>query len=351
MIKVDIITGFLGAGKTTFIQNMILSKTWSDEKWVIIENEFGKVGIDGEFLKSSSDISVLEIANGCLCCTLKGDFVDGLAKLIDEQKPDRIIIEPSGIFVLDDLFDLFEEDALSGKCMINSVVTIVDACHFITHISRYNYFLESQIKHASCMVISKTEDAGTVAVLQTIEGLREKNGDAFITAASWESFDFIWFRNHIDQIDYTLENRCFVRSASVKSGSVKSGSVKSASIKSVSVKKLHELSDLTKKGHGIQSFGLVKVQDFTLSRFEKLMLDMGNGLFGEILRMKGYLRIDGNLHKINYVEGTLKSEPTEVLNLAEVVDSDIIPHVEVTAKVSVIGGKLRYKDLTEAFGT
>ncbi len=277
MIKVDVITGFLGSGKTTFIRNLMKSKAWADEKWAVVVNEFGKVGIDGSFLESVSDVSVVEISNGCLCCTLKGDFLEALRKLAVEHKPDRILIEPSGIFVLADLSDLFEQPVLSDVCRLHAVVAIVDPRQFLSQRMKYNYFLESQIRHASILVLSKIEECGEQIAFQALEGLKALNGEAVLLAEPWEDFDFPWFRALLDDAVYLPPTS-------------PAGSEKNAT-----------------PPHGdeidIQSFGLTNVRDYTASQFHVMLDGMRRGLYGEVLRVKGYLRIDGVMREVNYSEG------------------------------------------------
>lgn len=156
MIKVDIITGFLGAGKTTLIKLVADTLYRNGEKIVIIENEFGEIGIDGAAL-AIEGLNVLEITSGCLCCSVKGDFIDALKKIENEIKPDRILIEPSGIFVPGDIFDIFKDPEIGEKMQINSVTTIIDCLHYLKQRVKYRFFFENQIKHAQSVVMSKTE--------------------------------------------------------------------------------------------------------------------------------------------------------------------------------------------------
>jgi G3E family GTPase len=359
MINVDIVTGFLGSGKTTFIRTLMKSKAWADEKWAVVVNEFGKVGIDGSFLESVSDVSVVEISNGCLCCTLKGDFIEALRKLAVEYKPDRIIIEPSGIFVLADLSDLFEQPVLSDVCRLHSVIAIVDPWQFTSQRMKYNYFLESQIRHSSILVLSKTGNYVESLVTQTLEGLKALNEGAALLAEPWENFDFSWFRILLDAAVY-------------KPPAYLAGSDKNPAL-------LHgdEID--------IQSFGLPDVRDMTSMQFQEMLDGMRRGLYGEVLRMKGYLRVDGVMRELNYSLGgvpekiendssddvipatttaeltaahaelaavyagpaahaELPSVPSELISASVPADLSV-----VRSKISVIGSRLHYGMLTRAF--
>lgn len=158
MVKIDIISGFLGAGKTTLIKKLLTEKL-RNEKLVIIENEFGEIGIDGSILKSSN-VEVREINSGCICCTLVGDFGKAIEEVILKYKPDRIIIEPSGVGKLSDVIKACETPNLKEVLTINMLIAVVDALKYQIYISNFGEFFENQIKHAKTIVLSRTQKTG-----------------------------------------------------------------------------------------------------------------------------------------------------------------------------------------------
>lgn len=155
MTKVDIISGFLGAGKTTFIKQLI-EQVFTGEKLVLIENEFGEIGIDGGFLKDAG-IEITEMNSGCICCTLVGDFSKALQKVLEEYKPDRVLIEPSGVGKLSDIVKAIEDVKKDAEIEISGRITVVDGKKAVLYLKNFGEFFEDQVKHASTIVISRTQ--------------------------------------------------------------------------------------------------------------------------------------------------------------------------------------------------
>ena len=184
MAKVDIISGFLGAGKTTFIKELI-SKAYKDEKTVLIENEFGEIGIDSRFMQNSG-IEVTEMNSGCICCTLVGDFEKSLKQVSDEFHPDRIIIEPSGVGKLSDVAKavIYMQDEAGVE--IESLITVADGKKAKMYMKNFGEFYNDQLEHAGVIVISRTQDMDEKALAECVELLREKNHDAAIITTPWE---------------------------------------------------------------------------------------------------------------------------------------------------------------------
>lgn len=176
--KVDIISGFLGAGKTTFIKKL-LAEALSGEKVVLIENEFGEIGIDGGFLKDSG-IEVREMNSGCICCSLVGDFASSLKEILTKYTPDRVIIEPSGVGKLSDVMravaDVEEELPVAG----NSAVTMVDVKKAKLYIKNFGEFFNNQVQYAKTIVLSRTDVADQKKIDEAIQLIREINKDATI---------------------------------------------------------------------------------------------------------------------------------------------------------------------------
>ncbi|MCD8281468.1 CobW family GTP-binding protein [Enterocloster citroniae] len=178
MTKIDIISGFLGAGKTTFIKKL-LEEAIAGEKVVLIENEFGEIGIDGGFLKDSG-IEIREMNSGCICCSLVGDFGTSLAEVLTKYKPERIIIEPSGVGKLSDVMKAVVDVSADMDVELNSAVTIVDAAKCKMYMKNFGEFFNNQIENAGTIVLSRTDITDAAKVQKDVDMLREKNGAAVI---------------------------------------------------------------------------------------------------------------------------------------------------------------------------
>ena len=178
MTKIDIISGFLGAGKTTFIKKL-LQEAIKGEQVVLIENEFGQIGIDGGFLKDSG-IEIREMNSGCICCSLVGDFGKSLEEVLTKYKPERVIIEPSGVGKLSDVMNAVRDVAKNLDVKLNSAVTIVDATKCKMYMKNFGEFFNNQIENAGTIVMSRTDVADSKKVLADVDLLREHNKDASI---------------------------------------------------------------------------------------------------------------------------------------------------------------------------
>ena len=178
MTKIDIISGFLGAGKTTFIKKL-LQEAISGEQVVLIENEVGEIGIDGGFLKDSG-IEIREMNSGCICCSLVGDFGKSLSEVLTKYKPDRIIIEPSGVGKLSDVMKAVIDVSADMDVALNSAVTIVDAAKCKMYMKNFGEFFNNQIENAGTVVLSRTDITDTAKIQKDVEMIREKNPKAAI---------------------------------------------------------------------------------------------------------------------------------------------------------------------------
>ena len=184
MTKVDIISGFLGAGKTTFIKQLI-EQVFTGEKLVLIENEFGEIGIDGGFLKDAG-IEITEMNSGCICCTLVGDFSKALQKVLEDYRPDRVLIEPSGVGKLSDIVKAIEKVKKNAEIEIGGKITVVDGKNAKLYLKNFGEFFEDQVKHASTIVVSRTQMMTNEKVEECVRMLRDENGDAAIITTPWE---------------------------------------------------------------------------------------------------------------------------------------------------------------------
>ena len=196
MTKVDIISGFLGAGKTTFIKELI-SKVFVGEQIVLIENEFGEIGIDSRFMQNAG-IEVTEMNSGCICCTLVGDFAKSLKQVVDTYAPDRIIIEPSGVGKLSEVAAAVEEVKEEAGVEINSKITVVDGKKAKMYMKNFGEFFENQVEHASTIVISRTQMMKEDDLAKCLELLKEHNEEATIITTAWDKLDGAMIRDAID---------------------------------------------------------------------------------------------------------------------------------------------------------
>ena len=186
MTKIDIFSGFLGAGKTTLIKKLI-QEAYKGEKVVLIENEFGEIGIDGGFLQDAG-INVTEMNSGCICCSLVGDFSKALQQVAAQYHPDRIVIEPSGVGKLSDVIKAVANANLEdGK--LNAFCTVVDACKCKMYMKNFGEFFNDQVENASCIILSHTGKATAEKLATAVALLKEKNGTATIVTADWDSLD------------------------------------------------------------------------------------------------------------------------------------------------------------------
>ncbi len=188
MTKIDIISGFLGAGKTTLIKKL-LDGAFKGEKVVLIENEFGEIGIDGGFLKDAG-VEITEMNSGCICCSLVGDFGEALKKVVAQFHPDRIIIEPSGVGKLSDVIKAVQnvEDKLDGAAL-NSFSTVVDSQKAKVYIKNFGEFFNNQVESAKTIVLSRTQNLTDARLEEVVALLKEHNPNATIITTPWDSLD------------------------------------------------------------------------------------------------------------------------------------------------------------------
>ena len=185
MTKIDIYSGFLGAGKTTLIKKMI-QEAYAGEKLVLIENEFGEIGIDGGFLRDAG-INITEMNSGCICCSLVGDFGKALNQVISQYDPDRIVIEPSGVGKLSDVISAVERVKDSGAALeLHSFVTVVDAVKCKVYMKNFGEFFNNQVEHASAILLSRTQKMDQAKLNAAVSMLRQHNEKAAILTTPWD---------------------------------------------------------------------------------------------------------------------------------------------------------------------
>ncbi len=187
MTKIDIVSGFLGAGKTTLIKKL-LKESLADTKVVLIENEFGEIGIDGGFLKESG-IEIKEMNSGCICCSLVGDFGTSLREVLDTYTPDRILIEPSGVGKLSDVMKAVQDAMADREVELNSAVAVVDACKCRMYIKNFGEFFVNQIEHAGTVILSRTDKLNEEKLAACVALVREHNARATIITTPWDALE------------------------------------------------------------------------------------------------------------------------------------------------------------------
>lgn len=205
MTKIDIFSGFLGAGKTTLIKKLI-KEAYAGEKLVLIENEFGDIGIDGGFL-ADAGIKINELNSGCICCSLVGDFAKALKKVCEEYNPDRILIEPSGVGKLSDVIRAVYSADLKG-CTINTYTAIVDAAKCKMYMKNFGEFFNDQIETANCIIFTHADVAGEAKLKNAVELVRAHNGKATLVTTPWQQLsgsEILAAMEHSDTLEAQME--------------------------------------------------------------------------------------------------------------------------------------------------
>lgn len=284
LIRLNIITGFLGSGKTTFIRHLMSGKAFEGEKVIIIENEFGDVPIDGQILENEN-YSLVEISGGCICCSLKGDIIETLQELADEEKPDRILIEPSGIFNVKDLFEIMSNDHISSRYTLASIITLVDSDHFLIDKMRTAPFFAGQLQYATTVVISKLAQGTDEKADKVIEALSGYNQKADVYAVPISEIDTESLRD--------MCNRELWLGPDEWKETIRGG-------------------QSSEEGHGqLTSISIKDIKAFDSNGFERQMETMSEGAYGHIVRSKGYVTVEGERRLLQYVSGRYSLETAE----------------------------------------
>lgn len=280
MTKVDIISGFLGAGKTTFIKQMI-DQVFAGQKLVLIENEFGEIGIDGGFLKDAG-IEITEMNSGCICCTLVGDFSVALKKVLDEYHPDRVLIEPSGVGKLSDIVRAVEDVKTDAPIEIEGRITVVDGKKAKMYMKNFGEFYKDQVASASTIVISRTQEMSGDKIEECVALLREENKEAAIITTPWEQLGE-------ESIHRALEHRTGMEDLMEDS---------------------HDHHDHHGHHHDhhdhhhhhadeiFTSWGRETAHQYTEGELEQILKALSEGeAYGTVLRAKGIIPVEGGLWK------------------------------------------------------
>ena len=210
MARVDIISGFLGAGKTTLIKKL-LAEAYQGEKLALIENEFGELSVDGGFLKDSG-VEISEMSSGCICCTLVGDFGTALVELEEQYHPDRILIEPSGVGKLSDVVTAVQKAAEGNPNLeLGSFVTVADAARAKVYMKNFGEFYTDQVSSAQTIILSRTQNLSQEKLAAVVAQLREKNPGAAILTTPWDQLDGKTIRSAMEKVSLEEELLAHIR--------------------------------------------------------------------------------------------------------------------------------------------
>lgn len=333
MTKIDIFSGFLGAGKTTLIKKL-LKEAMDASKVVLIENEFGEIGIDGGFLKEAG-VEIKEMNSGCICCSLVGDFGTSLAEVLDKYHPERILIEPSGVGKLSDVMKAVQNVKSDVDVQLNSAVVVVDANKCKMYAKNFGEFFLNQIEHAGTIILSRTADISESKLNAALEIIREHNSKATVITTPWDELDG-------KKILETIENAKDLEAELMEE-----------------VAKLHDEHEHHHHDHGedctcgchdhdhehhhhhhadeiFTSWGMETPTAYTKDEIETILKKLDDAdTYGVILRAKGMLPSnDGTWINFDYVP-----EESNVRTGAP----------EVTGKICVIGSKLNEDNLKALF--
>ncbi|MEG0772692.1 GTP-binding protein [Clostridium sp.] len=270
MIKIDVISGFLGAGKTTLIRKLL--KAYENEKVVLIENEFGEIGIDGDLVERDG-FEVFEISSGCICCIMKKDFEMVLNRVIKEFNPERIIIEPTGISILSEIIDILRSEEISRSCHINSLLTVIDSENYMKQCDAFGEFFEDQIINAEALILSKSQFVEEDKLQEVKRSLRELNENAEIISSDWNSFS--------------------------------SGEVKELLVQNLNLdfKDLFYTEYKPCSENEFKAIGIETSRKFTKEELGNLLSKLKDSTFGEVLRGKGFLKGEKGYLDFSYTNG------------------------------------------------
>ena len=336
MVKIDIVSGFLGAGKTTLIKKLI-AEAYAGEKLVLIENEFGEIGIDGGFLQDAG-VTVNEMNSGCICCSLTGDFRKALQKVAADYRPDRIIIEPSGVGKLSEIVAAVQTAGVEGM-ELGGLTTVVDATRTKLYMRNFGEFFNNQVESANCIVLSRTGGMPEAKLAQAIALLREKNPEAVIVSTDWKELSG-------RQIQDAIERKQTV-------GTELKALLQEHEAHEHDHEHAHEHEHHHDHGEGcscgchdhdhghdadevFQSWGMETAREFTAEELKEILEEIEDEKrYGVVVRAKGYVPApDGSWLHFDYTPG----EP----------DVRIGP-ANVTGRVCVIGAGLKSDAVKELF--
>jgi G3E family GTPase len=339
MSKVDIISGFLGAGKTTLIKKLI-KEAFVDEQVVLIENEFGEIGIDGSFLKEAG-IEITEMNSGCICCSLVGDFEEALKQVVAQYHPDRIIIEPSGVGKLSDVIKAVQ-DVNSNEIELNSFITVVDSKKCRVYAKNFGEFFNNQIEYASTIILSRTQNITEMQLKECVDIIRQTNDKAHIITTNWDDIDGMTILNTIEDKNSLAE--VLLKEEDICPECGHHHEHHHHHHEHCEHEHHHDHDHECCGGHHhhhhhadevFTSFGYETPLSFSKEKIENILKALSTNEFGTILRAKGILKsVDG------WLEFDFVPEEYEVRDC----------HADYTGRICVIGTDLKEDKLKELFG-
>ena len=333
MTKIDIVSGFLGAGKTTLIKKL-LAEAYKGEQLVLIENEFGEINIDGGFLKESG-IQISEMSAGCICCSLVGDFNKALKDVQNQFHPDRILIEPSGVGKLSDVIVAVENTVKDVPDMkLNSFVTVADATKVKVYMKNFGEFYNNQIEAAGTIILSRTQKMTQEKLEAAVAMLREKNADAAIITTPWDELDGKAILSAIEKVslaDELLEKMRAEHEADEHEHHHHHHDVEECDDPNCSCHHHHHHADEV-----FISWGKETPKVYAQTDIDRILTALDSGEYGAILRAKGIVNgADGAWIEFDYVP-----EEHEIR----------AGHPDYTGRLCVIGSNLKEDKLAELFG-
>ena len=333
MTKIDIVSGFLGAGKTTLIKKL-LAEAYKGEQLVLIENEFGEINIDGGFLKESG-IQISEMSAGCICCSLVGDFNKALKDVQNQFHPDRILIEPSGVGKLSDVIVAVENTVKDVPEMkLNSFVTVADATKVKVYMKNFGEFYNNQIEAAGTIILSRTQKMTQEKLEAAVSMLREKNADAAIITTPWDELDGKAILSAIEKVslaDELLEKMRAEHEADEHEHHHHHHDGEECDDPNCSCHHHHHHADEV-----FISWGKETPKVYAQTDIDRILTALDSGEYGAILRAKGIVNgADGAWIEFDYVP-----EEHEIR----------AGHPDYTGRLCVIGSNLKEDKLAELFG-
>ena len=333
MTKIDIFSGFLGAGKTTLIKKLI-AEAYSGEKLVLIENEFGEINIDGGFLKESG-IEISEMSAGCICCSLVGDFNKALKEVVEQFHPDRVLIEPSGVGKLSDVIVAVQRtvDECPDELKLNSYVTVADASKVKVYMKNFGEFYNNQIEAAGTIILSRTQKLSQEKLEAAAAMLREKNPDAAILTTPWDELDGKTILSAVEKVslsDELLEKMRHEHEIEEAEHAHHHHHHDGEECDDPECSCHHHHADDV-----FASWGKETPKKFTREALEEMLRKLDSGDYGHILRAKGIVNGEDGWLEFDYVP-----EEHEVR----------AGHPDYTGRLCVIGAELKENGLAELFG-
>lgn len=309
--QIDIFSGFLGSGKTMLIKKLINERVYG-KNTVIIENEFGEVGIDGDILKESN-IEVKEINAGCICCQVSGNFGEAIIEVVNKYKPNNIIIEPSGVAKLSEILKILEGIKFQHNIEIRNIFTLIDVRNYDMYIKNFKEFYENQIRKASKLVLSRSQLVDESKIKTTIESLKKFNSKAEIIYKPWEKLNASDFLKKIN-----LEE------------------IKEITMLQPNKSKVLRREENHTAKEIFESYPIDIIESISTQEIQKKFeFIASNEKFGKIIRAKGVIKgIDGYYYQFDYVPNEFSSRKIKWSN---------------KKVVSIIGSKLNKKELTQLF--